>query len=66
MADPADRARKLQQAEIDAALTHRKKTPTVRYTGNCAWCDAPVGPKQRWCGPECRDDWERDWNRRQR
>ena len=69
MADECDRARKLQQAEIDAAVTHRKTFPRLKYTGNCHHCEAPVGPKQLFCDrrlDSCADDFEREWERRQR
>lgn len=66
MMDEADRAERYQREMIQRGLENRAKMPDLPYTGNCAWCSAPVGGRRRFCeGVECRDDWERDWNRRQ-
>lgn len=47
-------------AEIfrDAALSQRKPEAPAA-TGYCFNCDARLAPKLRWCGPACRDDWEK-------
>ena len=54
--DDADVAEKHQRAEIQRAIRNRR--PTLPYTGNCHWCDAPVGPRQQFCDADCRDDYE--------
>lgn len=28
-------------------------------TGECLFCEEPLPPGLRWCGVECRDDWEK-------
>jgi len=62
--DDADRAAQLQREEIDRALKNVGPVE-MPYTGNCAWCDAPVGGRERFCDADCRNDFERD-QRRQR
>jgi hypothetical protein len=57
--DDLDRARHYQQAEIDAALTHRRPVSGLQATGQCHWCEAPVTGEQRFCDKDCADDWER-------
>ena len=27
--------------------------------GECLFCEEPLPPGLRWCGVECRDDWEK-------
>jgi len=69
MADEGDQARKIQQFDTELALTRRKPFPQLKYTGNCHYCDAPVGPKQIFCDrrlDSCADDFEREWERGQR
>ena len=56
--DDADRAAEYQQAEIERALRNvvQERMP---YTGKCAWCDAPVEGRKRFCDTDCRDDFEK-------
>jgi len=62
--DDADRAAKRQAEEIEWALKNVGPAE-IPYTGNCAWCDAPVGCRDRFCDSDCRDDFERDQRRQQ-
>lgn len=41
-----------------SALSQRKPEGPAA-TGYCLNCDARLAPKLRWCGPPCRDDWEK-------
>lgn len=37
----------------------RRPTEDAPATGECLFCEAHLQPGMRWCGPECRDDWEK-------
>jgi hypothetical protein len=61
MSDLADRA----QAEQERLVALREKygfeidkKPAPQATGFCLNCGVPVEKGRRWCGAECRDDWE--------
>lgn len=57
--DDADRAtadeEQLIAARIAAASVPRK---VYVATGECLFCGEPCEAGRRWCGPECRDDFE--------
>lgn len=57
--DDIDRANALAERERQAAIAARKPEGP-RATGRCLWCDTPLELSRRFCGPECRDDWEAD------
>lgn len=57
--DEGDRAAAIQQMDIDRGLTIRK-AEGPQATGACLFCGEIVGPGQRWCNSECRDDWQAD------
>jgi len=38
----------------------RRETTAAVATGECLFCEEPLPPGVRWCGAECRDDWEKD------
>jgi hypothetical protein len=61
MSDDADRAETIRQAVLDLTVgAARRAARGVRANpgGRCLWCgDLTRGG--RWCGPDCRDDWER-------
>jgi hypothetical protein len=56
--DIVDQANEAAELFNRAALSQRKSEGPVA-TGFCFNCDARLAPKLRWCGPECRDDWQR-------
>ena len=56
--DIIDQANVAAEVFRDAALSQRK-TEGPAATGYCFNCDARLAPKLRWCGAECRDDWEK-------
>ena len=65
--DAADRAQELQQAEIDAAVSRRRRDDLLLPdTGECAFCEEPLPEsRRRFCDIGCRDDWERLQARRE-
>lgn len=63
MADEADKAAKAEERAREAALTHRRDEGPISACGTCHWCDAPVGPKQKFCDSDCEQDWSRDRER---
>lgn len=58
MADEADIAQAKSELELAAILASRLPEGPAP-TGECLFCGEPVCPGRRWCGPECRDDWQR-------
>jgi hypothetical protein len=54
---------KLQAHEEILHRTHleqsRRDTGGAIATGECLFCEAPLPPGLRWCGAECRDDWQK-------
>ena len=65
--DAADRAQELQQAEIDAAVSRRRREDVpLPDTGECAFCEEPLPEaRHRFCDTDCRDDWQRLQARRE-
>ncbi len=60
MADIADLASDSAEFFFDLAQRHRQETaPVIIATGYCLDCDEALPAGQRWCGPECRDKWQR-------
>lgn len=59
IADPLDRAAAETENNLQAALTYRKPTGPLA-NGECHNCGAGVAEGHRWCGPACRDDWEKE------
>lgn len=58
MADLFDRATEREEMDRNLALQVRKpEGPTP--TGECLWCEEPLLDGRRWCGPRCRDSWQR-------
>ncbi len=63
MADEADLAQQVMDRAMQAAIMGgRQEGPEA--TGYCLNCDAPIITARRWCCPECRDEWQRDFERR--
>jgi hypothetical protein len=62
--DPADQADQEIEMQRKVQLQHmHKDTPEAIAIGECLWCGEPLAPGMRWCGKECRDDWEKEVNR---
>lgn len=59
IADPLDRAAAETDSMLQSALAYRKPSGPIA-NGECHNCGAPVDDDHRWCGPACRDDWEKD------
>jgi hypothetical protein len=60
VSDEADHADALiEAAVVDAIDRARRARKAARATGRCLWCREKTGQGRRWCGPDCRDDWER-------
>jgi hypothetical protein len=62
MADIADIAYDLQEAELNFALHMRRKGPILRPVGTCYYCDQDVTGNRLFCDKDCSKDWE-DENR---
>ena len=58
MADIFDRATEREEMDREAALKLRKPEGP-KATGYCLECGEAVEDERRWCGPECRDSWQR-------
>lgn len=58
--DDADIAGARQEAEMARKLKAAHEfAPEAQPTGFCLNCGEPLQNDRRWCGPECREDWER-------
>ena len=57
--DDADRARRLQAAEIKAATAYRRPVHQIRANGECHACYETVRPGQLFCDGRCADEFER-------
>ena len=56
--DLIDQANEAAEIFRRSALSQRAPEGPAA-TGYCFNCDAMLGTGLRWCGPECRDDYER-------
>lgn len=65
MSDAADRANRQMEFDRTRATEYRRPVPDLEARGTCHWCEAPVGPRQKFCDDKCADDWERDWMKHQ-
>jgi hypothetical protein len=62
--DICDQADQANEMILKAQLQHRHRDiPEAIATGECLFCAEPLPPNVRWCGAECRDDWEKEQNR---
>lgn len=52
--------REEQERERALAEASQKAKDGPAFTGRCLYCTDPVPAPRRWCGAECRDDWERE------
>ena len=59
-----DRAQAAELALTAQAIeAARKSTPEILATGECLFCEAHLPPGVRWCGAECRDDWQKEYDK---
>jgi hypothetical protein len=65
MADDADRA-DAEIAQATAEAIKRTRQPAMRPLGACYWCGDTSPPQGLFCGPDCRDDWQRERDARAR
>lgn len=59
--DPMDTATEYEEKILEAALSYRAPEGPAA-TGVCLdpYCGVPLADGRRWCGPECRDNWEKE------
>ncbi len=58
MADEIDKANERAEEILEDALkVRRPEGPPA--CGYCYNCSEFVGPEERWCDSDCRDDWEK-------
>lgn len=62
MADEADRAEIQEQMARDLSIRAAigKPLDMSNPSGECWNCGEETGIERRWCGPDCRNDWELD------
>lgn len=60
--DDADRAEERIEQALDDALgeVRRAQEHGVKAVGACLFCGEPLPDHMRFCGPDCRDDWEHE------
>jgi hypothetical protein len=66
--DAADRADQDQESltramQRSATNPMHRETPEAIAIGECLWYGEPLQVGMRWCGKECRDDWEKEVSR---
>lgn len=55
--DVTDRAdAEIERSLAEAAKLRRPTGPVP--TGRCLYCDEILDDQRRWCGADCRDQWE--------
>ncbi|HRH80607.1 MAG TPA: hypothetical protein PLW81_06140 [Thiobacillaceae bacterium] len=67
MSDEIDRTQERDQQFREHALgEQRRRADHLRLPaiGACHYCGEPVLDARRFCGPECRDDWDHEQARR--
>lgn len=60
MADPADRADVECESRLNGALQLRRRVMPLPPVGACYWCGSDIARDLRFCGPGCRDDFDRE------
>ena len=56
MADEADKANEVAQAQRDKAIQVRVDVPHLEPVGECHNCFQSVGPRQIYCNSACADE----------
>lgn len=62
MADEVDQANDLAEMALQHALRMALKSGPLIAAGSgaCLYCEEDIPVDRRWCGPECRDAWDRE------
>jgi hypothetical protein len=66
MSDIADKGAATADFFLSVALRKQQQDASVAPPANggeCLYCGEPVPAPRRWCGPECRDEWETEQKR---
>lgn len=59
--DDVDKAQHQEDMMLNHYLNNaRRQATSALATGECLYCEEPLPPGLRWCGAECRDDWQQD------
>jgi hypothetical protein len=61
VADEIDQAKGAEEQFLSFALGYRKESGPAE-SGFCLNCEISI-VEGRWCGPDCRDEWEDDQRR---
>jgi hypothetical protein len=64
MTDQFDRATEIEEMHRDIALTFRN--PTLPACGVCHFCTEIVEGNKLFCNADCRNDWQKDKDRKKR
>jgi len=65
--DISDRATEREEFDRIIALRQQSaRAPDIPATGECHNCAASVPPGARFCDRDCREDWQREQDARQR
>lgn len=59
MTDEADRSDAKIEAAILEGIRKVRAGKSLAWTGECHWCGDGVPEPHRFCGADCRDDYER-------
>ena len=64
MTDIFDQAAELEEKQREIALSFRN--PTLPACGVCHFCMEVVGGNKLFCNSDCRNDWQKDNDRKKR
>ena len=64
MSDIADITQERAESEAPYLLAAARKPEGPAATGVCLWCEYPLTEGMRFCNADCRDDYQRDADRR--
>jgi hypothetical protein len=56
--DEADIAAPLIEATVEMGIRQARSAPALMPRGQCHFCDEEVADGLRFCGPDCRDDFQ--------
>lgn len=60
MSDHIDKTDKIIAAEVARGLAAVRRRPGLVAHGACHYCDEPLAPALPFCGPDCRDDYDKE------
>lgn len=58
--DPLDVASRSEMQERESRIAAARRQPVIVATGKCLSCEEPLEGDRRFCGPECRDQYDHD------